>query len=51
MNVGLFIKDFELGTKISEKLSEFELRFTFCETSSDIMDKTQLFNRYFAEHL
>ena len=43
MNVGLFIKDFELGTKISEKLSEFELRFTFCETSSDIMDKTQLF--------
>ena len=26
MNVGLFIKDFELGTKISEKLSEFELK-------------------------
>ena len=42
MNVGLFIKDFEFGIKISEKLSEFELSFDFCDTPSDIMDETQL---------
>ena len=42
MNIGLFIKDFEFGIKISEKLSEFELSFDFCDTPSDIMDETQL---------
>ena len=42
MNIGLFIKDFEFGIKISEKLSEFELSFYFCDTPSDIMDETQL---------
>ena len=42
MNIGLFIKDFEFGIKISEKLNEFELSFDFCDTPSDIMDETQL---------
>ncbi len=42
MNIGLFIKDFEFGIKISEKLSEFELSFDFCDTPSDIIDETQL---------
>ena len=42
MNIGLFVKDFEFGIKISEKLSEFELSFDFCDTHSDIMDETQL---------
>ena len=42
MNIGLFIKDFEFGIKISEKLSEFELSLDFCDTPSDIMDETQL---------
>ncbi|HJM48006.1 MAG: hypothetical protein QF814_05555 [Candidatus Marinimicrobia bacterium] len=42
MNIGLFIKDFEFGIKISEKLSEFELSFDFCDTHSDIMDETHL---------
>ena len=37
MNIGLFIKDFEFGIKISEKLSEFELSFDFCDTPSDII--------------
>ena len=42
MKIGLFIKDFEFGIKISEKLSEFELSFDFCDTPSDIMNETQL---------
>ena len=42
MNIGLFIKDFEFGIKISEKLSEFELSFDFCDTPSDTMEETQL---------
>ncbi len=42
MNVGLFIKDFEFGTKISEKLSELDLSIEFCETSSELKDNVQL---------
>ena len=42
MNIGLFIKDFEFGIKISEKLSEFELSFDFCDTPSDTREETQL---------
>ena len=42
MNIGLFIRDFEFGIKISEKLSELELSFDFCDTPSDIMDETHL---------
>ena len=42
MNIGLFIKDFEFGIKISEKLSEFELSFDFCDTPSDTVEETQL---------
>ncbi len=39
MNVGLFIKDFELGTRISTKLTELESTFEFCEKSSDLSKK------------
>ena len=42
MHIGLFIRDFEFGIKISEKLSELELSFDFCDTLSDIMDETHL---------
>ena len=42
MNVGLFIKDFELGTRISTKLTELKSTFEFCEKSSDLSKKTKL---------
>lgn len=42
MNVGLFIKDFELGTRVSTKLTELESTFEFCEKSTDLSKKTKL---------
>ena len=42
MKVGLFITDFEFGTKVAEKLSELESNFEFCETYSDIPSDAQL---------
>jgi hypothetical protein len=42
MNVGLFIKDFELGTKVSSKLTELESAFEFCEKNTDISENTKL---------
>ncbi len=42
MNVSLFIKDFELGTQVSSKLTELDSPFEFCEKSSDVSDLTQL---------
>ena len=42
MNVSLFIKDFELGAKVSTKLMELDSLFEFCEKSSDVSDSTQL---------
>lgn len=42
MHVGLFIKDFELGTKVSAKLTELDSTFEFYEKSADISEKTKL---------
>jgi len=42
MHVGLFIKDFELGTKVSAKLTELNSTYEFYEKSADISDKTKL---------
>lgn len=42
MHVGLFIKDFELGTKVSAKLTELDSTFEFYEKSTDISEKTKL---------
>lgn len=42
MHVGLFIKDFELGTKVSAKLTELDSTFEFYEKSADIPEKTKL---------
>jgi len=42
MHVGLFVKDFELGTKISAKLTELDSTFEFYEKSSDIREKANL---------
>lgn len=42
MNVGIFIKDFELGTKVSSKLTELNSTFEFCEKNKDISDNTKL---------
>ena len=42
MDIGLFIKDFEMGTKISERLSQFEYDFGFCETISDVSNELKL---------
>ncbi|MCH7613121.1 MAG: hypothetical protein IIB45_07155 [Candidatus Marinimicrobia bacterium] len=42
MHVGLFIKDFELGTKVSAKLTELDSTFEFYEKSIDIPEKTKL---------
>ncbi len=41
-NVGLFIKDFELGTKVSSKLTELDSTFEFCEKNTDISENTKL---------
>ncbi len=42
MHVGLFIKDFELGTKVSAKLTELDSTFEFYEKSADVPEKTSL---------
>lgn len=42
MIVGLFIKDFELGTKVSSKLTELNSTFEFCEKNTDLSDNTKL---------
>lgn len=42
MHVGLFIKDFEIGAKVSSKLTELESTFEFCEKNSDLKENTQL---------
>ena len=42
MNVGLFIKDFELGTKVSSKLTELDSTFEFCEKNTDLSENTKL---------
>ena len=42
MNVGLFIKDFELGTKVSSKLTELDSTFKFCEKNADLSENTKL---------
>mgnify|MGYP000731165254 CR=1 FL=1 len=42
MKVGLFIKDFELGTRVSTKLTELESTFEFCEKSTDLSENTKL---------
>jgi len=42
MNVGLFIKDFELGTKVSSKLTELDSTFKFCDKNSDLSENTKL---------
>ena len=39
MDVSLFIKDFELGAKVSTKLMELGSLFEFCEKSSDVSDQ------------
>lgn len=43
MYVGLFIKDFEFGTRISAKLTELNSPFEFYEKSTDVSEKTNLF--------
>ncbi len=42
MHVGLFIKDFELGTKVSAKLTELDSTFEFYEKITDVPEKTNL---------
>ena len=42
MSVGLFISDFEFGTKVAEKLSELEVKFEFYYKPEDINSETQL---------
>jgi hypothetical protein len=42
MDVSLFIKDFEMGAKVSNKLTELDSLFEFSEKSSDVSDSTQL---------
>ena len=42
MVVGLFIKDFKMGTKISKKLSEYKHTFGFCDSIKDINSNLKL---------
>ena len=42
MMVSLFIKDFELGTHVSSKITEMERIVEFCDIVSDVSNDTQL---------